>query len=547
MVGTGAVTSQASRRYALTALAAVLLILLTAGCDSGEPPPGTPTPTESSPVRGKDLIAGRATFYGSQGDDAAAAIMAGDFNGDGAQDVVLGAALADGPDDARPDGGEAYLFLGPFRPGDQRDAGEGQQEMTVYGATADDQLARAMAAGDANGDGIDDLILGAPFGDGPAEDRTDAGEVYVLLGSPALGRDSHEIDLSMETAGATIYGAGKEDLAGFALAVADVSGDGTGDVIVGAFWADGPDDSRSRGGEVYAFFGSKSLGGALDLRRVRPDVIVYGANGDDRLGEAVSVGDVNGDGIQDLVLPAPFAAGLQNQAEVAGQTYAILGPPPAEIDIARGEQDLTVYGTDTGDQLGHSLGSGDVDGDGFGDILLAAVSSDGLANEAPLAGEAALALGRDLETDAQGAVVDTAAGDAASVIYAGSAGDRLGRSAAVGDVSGDGLADMLIAAPGGDGIKERRTNAGEVYVVFGAPSPARVIELGLGEADVVIEGLDADDTLGSEAFGKPVLLVMDMDGDGRGDLLVGAPQGDGPDNGRANAGEAYILFTKDPR
>lgn len=298
---------------------------------------------------------------------------------------------------------------------------------------------------------------------------------------------------------------------------------------------------------MYVFFGSDALRGTLDLGQVRPDVTVYGADADDRLGEEVDAGDVNGDGIQDLILPAPFARGLQNDSDAAGQTYAISGPPPAEVDIAQGQQNLTVYGVDAGDQLGHSLGSGDVNGDGFSDILLAAVSSDGLANQARLAGEAALALGHDLAVNANGRAVDVAAGDAASIIYAANAGDRLGRSATVGDVSGDGLADLVIAAPGGDGAMESRTNAGEVYVIFGSPSPVRVIELGLGEADAVIEGLDADDTLGSEVFGRPVLLVRDIDGDGRGELLAGAPRGDGPDNGRVDSGEAYILFTKGRR
>ncbi len=269
---------------------------------------------------------------------------------------------------------------------------------------------------------------------------------------------------------------------------------------------------------------------------------VYGAEADDRLSEEISAGDVNGDGIDDLILVAAFASGPNNDRRALGETYVIFGPPPAQVDVAQDVPDLTVYGVDEGDQLGHSLGSGDVDGDGADDILLAAVSSDGFDNQAELAGEAALVLGGG----ESGRTVDVAAGEAAAVIYAGSAGDRLGRSATVGDLNGDGLADLLLGAPGGDGADESRTNVGEIWIVFGSPSPAGVFQLGRGEADAVIEGLDVEDILSSEVFGRPILQVRDMNGDGLGDILVGAPRGDGPENERTDVGEGYILFTRAP-
>jgi len=130
------------------------------------------------------------------------------------------------------------------------------------------------------------------------------------------------------------------------------------------------------------------------------------------------------------------------------------------------------------------------------------------------------------------------------VIYAAGAGDRLGRSAAVGDVNGDGLADALIAAPGGDGPKGSESNVGEVYVVYGSRSPPAEIDLGGGgaEAVAVIVGLDAADTLGNEVLGRPALAVSDVDGSGAGDVLVAAPGGDGPDNSRTDCGEGYVLF-----
>lgn len=455
---------------------------------------------------------------------------------------MLASAVTDGREATRVDGGEAYLFLGPFRPGDERDAAEGDQALTIHGA-AGDQLGRAMTSGDFNGDGLDDIAIGAPFGDGPADDRPDAGEVYVLMGDPELGHNVREIDLTRQAADLTVYGQSGGDLAGFALGAADVNGDALDDIVIGAFWADGPQDARADAGEVYVIAGATSLPEVLDLAEDRPATTVYGALRGDRLGEEVGAGDFNGDGIDDLILPAPFAAGSRETADSAGQTYVIVGPPAAVVDIAGGGEQLAIYGVDSGDQFGHSLGAGDANGDGRADVLLAAVSSSGLENQVRLSGEAALITGRELDPGSR-ATVDIAAGDEALLVYGSDAKDRLGRSAAMGDINGDGLADLLMGAPGGDAEDGSRSGAGEVFIVAGSRSPSGVLELGRGRADAVIEGLDAMDNLGSEVFGRPVLLVTDMDGDGKAEVLASASGGDGPDNGRPDCGEAYILFLR---
>jgi len=145
----------------LISLGALLLTIWAAGCGGSSPSPSaTPGSDEAA-----GLIGGRAVFYGGQLGDGAAAIIAGDFNGDGASDIVFGAPLADGPGDARPEGGEVYFFPGPFHAGDERDVARGEQRLTIYGANAGDQLGLALAAGDVNGDAVDDIVLGAPAGD----------------------------------------------------------------------------------------------------------------------------------------------------------------------------------------------------------------------------------------------------------------------------------------------------------------------------------------------------------------------------------------------
>jgi hypothetical protein len=115
------------------------------------------------------------------------------------------------------------------------------------------------------------------------------------------------------------------DLAGFSLDTARLNEDEVDDILIGAFWAAGPGDARPMAGEVYALHGAIDRAGTMDLATMSADVTVYGAAGSDRLGEGVAAGDVNGDGLDDLVLPAPFAVNLTGVKD-AGRTYVIQSP-----------------------------------------------------------------------------------------------------------------------------------------------------------------------------------------------------------------------------
>ena len=474
-----------------------------------------------------------AVFYGAETDDSASGLAAGDFNGDGNLDLVLSAGRADGPENQRPDAGEAYIFLGPFVAGSERDAAAGA-DIVILGASADDQLGRTAAAGDVNGDGIDDILLGAPFADGRDETRPDSGAVYVIFGSPDLGAAVREVDVAQGQQDATIYGADEQDLTGFALAVADVSGDGIDDIIVGAFKGDGPDNGRPEAGEVSVIKGGESLSHELDLAEQR-DAIIYGAAEGDWLGVSVTGADLNGDGDPDLVAAATFADGPADARPAAGETYIFLAELPQVMDLAHERPDVTVIGADAGDQLGHALAVGDVDGDGFDDLLMSALSSEGLGNETDLAGEAHLLRGRQ----ALPSELDAGDSEAGLVVFGSGQTDRLGRSAAAGDINGDGRADLLLSAPGADGDRNGR-NIGSLYVFYGR-SPIRLPQTAT-DADVTLLGRSTGDTLGHEAFGDPPLLIRDINGDGLADIVAAAPWGDGPAEGRPNAGEAYIFF-----
>ena len=524
-----------SRRLAAAVAAAILILAACGGGDDGgSATPTAPlrTPPTPGPVDTPQLgAAASISLFGAEPGDNATSIVLGDFNGDGSLDAAVGASLANGPSNQREDAGEVYVFLGPLERSTIRDAGMGEQSLTIYGGSAGDQAGRALASADVNGDSIDDLLIGAPMGDGPADDRVDAGEVHVVLGGSGLVPSSGLIDLATESP-ATIYGSDSEDLYGFALDAGDVNGDGTADIVGGAFWGDGPDEARGQAGEVAAVYGSPALTGARDLDTQPADSVVYGADTEGRLGETLALGDVNGDGQPDLVAAATFGPGTSGQSG-AGRSYVILSPLPAVLDLSLTPAHATIVGRDEGDQLGHSLAIADNDGDGLGDILLGAVSADGLDNSVELAGEATLVLGSALT-----GIVDIAASGGTATIYGIDAEDRLGRSVGFLDYDGDGDSEAVLSAPGAAGMGNASANAGEVYVM---QNQALAGDIQLPDLAVSYQG-NAGDMSGSSVTGRPVLLAHDIDGDGREELIIGAPGSDGADGSRADAGAIFILF-----
>jgi hypothetical protein len=516
---------------------------------------------------------------------------AGDINGDGLDDIVIGAVYAD-PDGVS-DAGESYVVFGrdtaqagnfpallPLASLLPDLGGDGSAGFVLQGIDAYDDSARRVGfVRDINGDGIDDLIIGAPFA-GPGG-RSKAGETYIVFGrdTAQAGTFPAVFELSSlaagdGSAGFVLAGVDAMDDSGRRVSSAgDLNGDGIGDLLIGAPFADPA--GQAFAGESYVVFGRDTarvgkFPAVFPLARLYPPsggngtvgFVLRGIDRDDRSGRAVNAaGDINGDGIDDLVIGA--LQGDPGGRQQAGECYVVFGRNtaqsgsfPAVFSLASlfpgagdGSLGFVLSGIDAYDRSGVSAdAAGDVNGDGIGDLLIGAYRADPHGRYE--AGETYVVFGRDTgeagNFPAEFELSTLAAGDGSAgfVLNGVAAYDASGFAVSgAGDVNGDGIDDLLIgavyASPAG------RTQAGESYIVFGR-NTARVgnfsaefelstLASGNGSAGYVFKGVDPADR-----SGRAVSSAGDVNADGVADFLISAFNASPA--GMTSAGESYVVF-----
>ncbi|MBK8983683.1 MAG: FG-GAP repeat protein [Ignavibacteria bacterium] len=408
-------------------------------------------------------------FTGQAAEDAFgySVSSAGDVNGDGYSDVIVGAYVNDaGGNNA----GRAYIYFGGNIMDNTADViFTGEAPNDVFGISV-------STAGDVNGDGYSDVIVGAYLN---AAGGNNAGRAYIYFGGNIMDN----------TADVIFTGEAPNDLFGNSVSTAgDVNGDGYNDVVVGSNWNDI--------GRAYIYFG----GNAMDNIS---DVILTGVGAGNEFGGSVSTaGDVNGDGYNDVVVGA-----FLNDAggSDAGRAYIFFGGNAMDNTA-----DVILTGEAAGDRFGISVSTaGDVNGDGYSDVIVGAYLNDAGGT---YSGRAYIYFG--------GNAMD----NTADVIFTGEAAqDQFGYSVSTaGDVNGDGYSDVVVSSI----INSARgTYSGRAYIYFGGTAMDIT-------ADVVLTGEAAGDY-----FGRSVSSAGDVNGDGYSDILIGA---NGNDAGGNNAGRAYI-------
>jgi Ca2+-binding RTX toxin-like protein len=468
---------------------------------------------------------------------------AGDVNGDGIDDLVVG---ANGGDKGGSDAGQAYVVFGT---GDGFGSAVGGRQVLdlaslsaahgfiVQGDDDNDLMGFSVAtAGDVNGDGIDDLIVGAYGG---SDGGSNAGEAYVVFGTKAgfgaVVGSQRVVDLTTLTEGQgfVIQGDVAFDEVGRSVASAgDINGDGIGDLVIGAPYADD-------GGKAHVVYGTTGTFGAAvtigdNTRQVVDLSTLTEAQGFTLLGDAMfdragfsvaAAGDINGDGIDDLVVGAPRG---DDGGSNAGEAYVVFGRGPISTSPTGGNDDIK--GTTGDDNIDALAGNDKVDGAQGNDFLNGGAGDDQLTG----------GIGNDIYVvDANGDVITEKANEGTDEIRTGLAVyslaalaniEKLTGTAATGQkLTGNGLANTITGAAGNDrldggGAADAMSggHGNDIYVVgTWSDSPATA-------DDVVIENVSA----GTDTVESSVTYVLTAHVENL--VLTGSAAINGTGNSEAN-------------
>jgi flavodoxin len=429
---------------------------------------------------------------------------AGDVDGDGYADVVVGAATYDA---GETDEGAAFVFLGSAA--GILDADPAAAATQIESNQAGAWLGWSVAgAGDLNGDGYGDIIVGASDYDAG---ETDEGAAFVFLGSaagipdgdPTSANARLEADQAYAYLGWSVAGAG------------DLNGDGYGDVIVGA-----PTYSAGEAeeGTTFVFMGTSF--GLPDGNPANAATWLESDQAGCWMGISVAgAGDVDGDGYADVIVGASdYDAGDAYE----GAAFVFLGGPTG---IPQGDPTTAAAQLESNQAdayMGWSVaGAGDVDGDGYADVIVAASDYDaGETDE----GAAFVFLG-----GASG-IIDGNPTTAATQIESDQPYAWLGWSVAgAGDVNGDGYADVIVGASGYDAGKPFE---GAAFVFLGSSS-------GIPSGDPLTAATQLASSQADASLGMSVAGAGDVNGDGYADVIVGASDYDA---GESDEGAAFVFL-----
>jgi Ca2+-binding RTX toxin-like protein len=472
---------------------------------------------------------------------------AGDVNKDGIADLIIGAPNADF---SGSDSGQSYVLFGrrTFALDNSLSALDGSTGFRVGGIAAGDNSGRSVSTSDMNGDGFADVVIGAPGSD---VNGVDSGQAYVVFGRSGPFAPNINPSTFDGNNGFRINGAGGGDALGTSVNGSFAPGSGSGLLIVGAP-GDDFDPNSTDIGQSYGIFGrSGSFAPVINPLQLNGNngFSILGIAAGDRSGTFVSRGDVNGDKIPDVIVGAPDTDVLtfsRNSADGklvdAGRVYVVFGRTSGTSAFINpltlnGRNGFQITGVATGDLLGASISSGDINGDGSADLIIGAPKAD--PGGRTDAGQVYVVFGRSqgFASNIDLANLDPNVGFRMDGLVAG---DNLGASVSSGDVNGDKLADIIIGAPGTNA--GNLEDSGRTYVVFGRRLTGAAAQVDLsaiaGNLDSPL-GRKIDGAQAGERSGSSV-STSNVNGDACDDVIIGAPNAD--TTGGTDSGRTYVVF-----
>jgi len=402
--------------------------------------------------------------HGEASTAAGTSLAIGDINGDGIDDLIIGAP-GTGAGKVYVVFGSRMVFGSPITLSASLASSTPPAGFVISGASSGDKFGTSVAVGDINGDGIKDIIIGAPgYNTG-----SNVGAVYVVFGKTTAfsnftasapdGTTYFRIDANTGDTGT-----------GTSVASGDINGDGINDVIIGA------PTSSSNAGAAYVVFGKATAWASTFALST-----LTGANGieldgssTEKAGTSVASGDINGDGVDDVIIGAPGAT--SNGYSANGNTYVLFGNSTSwassnpvtlsalagSAGITNGTKGFVAHGIYTNDASGTSVAAGDINADGIADLIIGAPNTtvQGRAN----AGSTYVVYGQNASMYSWPAAINLSAiavgAQPLGFRLDGAASDNSGTAVASGcAVNNRGAADLLIGAPG--------TSLGGGYVAFG--------------------------------------------------------------------------------
>ena len=333
---------------------------------------------------------------------------AGDINGDGFDDLLIGAIGGDGNSNSTLNPGETYVVFGGTNISSSGNFElselNGNNGFVLNGIDVGDSSGSSVSnAGDVNGDGFDDIIVGAPNAD--SNSLMFAGESYVVFGGSSVG-NTGTVELAELNGqnGFLIRGVGVNEYERTGNSVSnagDINGDGFDDLIISSPVADVYNYGLLE--KTYVVFGGSSVGntGSLELSNLNGSngFVINGVDPGDGLGASVSnVGDINNDGIDDIIIGASSAK--LNNEDSAGEAYIVFGginigaSGSLNLSNLNGQNGFLVQAVSGDELLGNSVSNaGDINDDGIDDIIIGARRAD--PNGRNRAGQSYVIFGKD--------------------------------------------------------------------------------------------------------------------------------------------------------